>query len=122
MIGAGNLTIQQQIILARNPHLWPASILDDKAVLVLDRTALGSSKIYPISYVSGGVYVVLMNGAIQGVFHHYIKYHDFTFAEPQPQREPNPSPNPPKSSELEKMATQVDNLIAMAAEKRDRRE
>lgn len=92
MTRTSHLTPEQQIILDRHPNLWPASVLDDGAYLILDREADGNGMICSDGHLTYGPYVLMKNGAIQGVYHHYMKYHDFTFDLAVQQPEPEPTP------------------------------
>lgn len=95
---ARKLTTAQQIILDNNPHLWPASVLDDGAYLCLNREARlapGSAQSHDLEH---GPYVLMKNGRLLNVYHHYMRLHNFKFVEARQPPKPEPAPTLPNST------------------------
>jgi len=107
-----SLTIEQRIILARETRLWPASILEDGAVLCLDRDAQRYRPLDQDEDWAPVPWVLTKAGSLLSIYHYYMRYHGFTFLEPKQQTEPEPDPTPLELKRYLTMPETVDYLSA----------
>lgn len=107
-----SLTVEQRVILARETRLWPTSILEDGAVLCLDRDKQRAGGLDQDDDWTPMAWILTKTGSLLSVYHYYAKYHGFTYLEPKQRTEQERAPIPLESRVWLTILEVIDYLAA----------
>jgi len=105
-------THSQWLVLAQEPRLWPASILQDGSVLCLDRDRQRAGGSAQDDEWTPTPWVLTKTGSLLSVYHYYAKHHGFTYLDPKQRDEPSDAPVP---LELKRYLTILEVIDYLAA-------